>query len=84
MGIWCQVILIILLVVFHSGTPSFQPPESLIKHEYEAEPTTVWGLGILMYSMLCGGESFNGPKEILDGHLNFPDHLSEGEKIEIV
>ncbi|XP_026787903.3 serine/threonine-protein kinase pim-1-like [Pangasianodon hypophthalmus] len=61
----------------YAGTRTFHPPEWIVEKEYEAEPATVWGLGILLYNLLCGEEPFFGAQEIVDGRLNFPDDLSE-------
>ncbi|XP_060754271.1 serine/threonine-protein kinase pim-2-like [Neoarius graeffei] len=61
----------------YSGTIIFSPPEYFTAHQYEAEPATVWGLGVLLYSLLCGEEPFNNYLEIIKGELNLPDELSE-------
>ncbi|KAM9495175.1 serine/threonine-protein kinase pim-2-like [Clarias gariepinus] len=63
-----------------AGTTTFCPPEWIIKGEYEAEPATVWGLGVFLYHLLCGKELFCKAKDIVNGHVDFSDHLSEGKK----
>ncbi|XP_060754270.1 serine/threonine-protein kinase pim-2-like [Neoarius graeffei] len=61
----------------YSGSQDYEPPEWIIEKKYEAEPATVWGLGIFLYTLLHGAEPFNGPQEIVNGHLDFPSNLSE-------
>ncbi|RXN28125.1 serine threonine- kinase pim-2-like protein [Labeo rohita] len=34
------------------------PPEYFVDFEYEAETTTVWSLGIVMYRTVCGRQPF--------------------------
>ncbi|XP_047659332.1 serine/threonine-protein kinase pim-2-like isoform X4 [Tachysurus fulvidraco] len=58
------------------GTPIYFPPEWLTEKKYEAEPATVWGLGVLLYSMLCGRMPFNSPHQTVYGLQCFPDRLS--------
>ncbi|GAA6106720.1 serine/threonine-protein kinase pim-2-like [Tachysurus ichikawai] len=60
----------------YAGTPIYFPPEWLTERKYEAEPATVWGLGVLLYSMLCGHRPFNSPHQTVYGLQSFPDHLS--------
>lgn len=82
---WCWIIdgiLLMIFLLFHSGTSPFKPPEWFVDREYKAEPATVWGLGVLLYSMLCREEPFNGKEEIVDGDLDLPDRLSDGKKIQ--
>ncbi|XP_053343282.1 serine/threonine-protein kinase pim-2-like [Clarias gariepinus] len=61
----------------YAGTTTFCPPEWIVKGEYEAEPATVWGLGVFLYQLLCGEELFSEAKDVVNGHVDFPDHLSE-------
>ncbi|KAF5903589.1 serine/threonine-protein kinase pim-2-like, partial [Clarias magur] len=63
----------------YAGTKTFRPPEWIINREYEAEPATVWGLGVFLYQLLCREELFCEDKDIVDGHVDFPHHLSEAE-----
>ncbi|KAM9454995.1 serine/threonine-protein kinase pim-2-like [Clarias gariepinus] len=60
-----------------NGTKIFRPPELFVEGEYKAKPATVWGLGLLLYNLLCGRDVFCRVKEIVEGHMDFPDHLSE-------
>lgn len=72
------------LSLCHSGTRPLYPPEWITEAEYEAEPATVWALGILLYQLLCKAKPFSGDHEIVYGHLDFPDDLSEGEKMQLL
>ncbi|XP_053471982.1 serine/threonine-protein kinase pim-2-like isoform X2 [Ictalurus furcatus] len=60
-----------------AGTTLFLPPELIVKGEYEAEPVTVWGLGILIYSLLCGQEPIYDHHNIGEGDMYIPSELSE-------
>ncbi|RXN08191.1 serine threonine- kinase pim-2-like protein [Labeo rohita] len=46
------------------------PPEYFVDFEYEAETTTVWSLGIVMYRTVCGQEGVN------EGGFLLPDDTS--------
>ncbi|KAL1276223.1 hypothetical protein QQF64_035846 [Cirrhinus molitorella] len=48
------------------------PPEYFMDSGYEAEPTTVWSLGIMMYRTVCGRQAL--PDE--DGRLSFDSTVS--------
>ncbi|XP_053085640.1 serine/threonine-protein kinase pim-2-like [Pangasianodon hypophthalmus] len=61
----------------YAGTPIFFPPEWIVEQKYEAEPATVWGLGVLLYSLLCGEEPFYERVEIVKGKLHLPKDLSK-------
>ncbi|MCI4393789.1 hypothetical protein PGIGA_G00161630 [Pangasianodon gigas] len=61
----------------YAGTRRYFPPEWIVEKEYNAEPATVWSLGVLLYSLLHGEEPFFGAQEIVDGDLYFTDDLSE-------
>ncbi|XP_060754269.1 serine/threonine-protein kinase pim-2-like [Neoarius graeffei] len=61
----------------YAGCLDYEPPESIVEGKYEAEPATVWGLGIFLYTLLCGAEPFDAAQEIVNGHLDFPSNLSE-------
>ncbi|KAI5102170.1 serine/threonine-protein kinase pim-1-like, partial [Silurus meridionalis] len=64
----------------HAGTDIYIPPECYVDKEYEAEPFTVWGLGVLSYILLCRMQPFDGEKEIVEGHLFIPDELSKASQ----
>ncbi|KAK3511143.1 hypothetical protein QTP70_032086, partial [Hemibagrus guttatus] len=59
------------------GTPYFVPPEVLSGYYYQAEAATTWGLGVLLYSLLCGTVPYIDKTEVLEGDLYLPDDLSE-------
>ena len=39
---------------FATGTPQYYSPEMFRREPYKPEPTTVWQLGLVLYSMLTG------------------------------
>jgi serine/threonine protein kinase len=56
---------------FHifSGTRHYAPPEWIRLGEYRAEPSTVWQLGTLLYSMVNDEVPFDDDTEILECQL---------------
>ncbi|KAI2665913.1 Serine/threonine-protein kinase pim-2 [Labeo rohita] len=52
------------------------PPEYFVDFEYEAEPATVWSLGIMMYRTVCGRQPFTDQH---DG-LSFDSRMSTAER----
>ncbi|KAI2665879.1 Transposon Ty3-G Gag-Pol polyprotein [Labeo rohita] len=52
------------------------PPEYFVDFEYEAETTTVWSLGIVMYRTVCGRQPFTDQH---DG-LSFDSRVSTGKQ----
>jgi serine/threonine protein kinase len=36
------------------GTPSYMPPEIVMRREYYGPPVDCWSLGVLLYATLCG------------------------------
>ncbi|XP_043107097.1 serine/threonine-protein kinase pim-1-like [Puntigrus tetrazona] len=38
----------------YHGTPEYSPPEYHRRGEYQGWPATVWSLGIVMFTLLCG------------------------------
>ena len=36
------------------GTPSYTPPEMLLRHDYNPELMDVWALGVTVYAMMSG------------------------------
>ncbi|XP_030578788.1 serine/threonine-protein kinase pim-2-like [Archocentrus centrarchus] len=57
------------------GTKMFSPPEVLIHKKYEAAPTTVWQLDVLLYEMLHAKQAFTTSKFLL-GSISFSSELS--------
>jgi serine/threonine protein kinase len=45
------------------GTPSYTPPEVLLRTEYNAELMDVWSLGVTLYTMLAAEMPFEGDQE---------------------
>jgi serine/threonine protein kinase len=46
------------------GTLEVAPPEWFTECSYQAEPYTVWQLGVMLFSMLCGDAPFNVNEEV--------------------
>ncbi|XP_060776783.1 serine/threonine-protein kinase pim-1-like [Neoarius graeffei] len=61
----------------YAGTPQFWPPEWIQQDAYYADSATVWGLGILLFSLVCGEMPFQNEEEIVDGSLHFKPSLSQ-------
>ncbi|XP_042372983.1 serine/threonine-protein kinase pim-3-like, partial [Plectropomus leopardus] len=59
-----------------SGTSAFVPPEFKAHGEYEAEPTTVWQLGALLYEIMDGHKQFSTSK-FLRNKIKFSHTLSK-------
>lgn len=61
------------------GTPSYCAPEIIERERYGA-PVDVWGLGVLLYYMLCGSMPFTGedPSAILERVREAELDFSEG------
>ena len=47
-----------------AGTLELAPPEWFTEHAYQAEPYTVWQLGCLLFSMLCGDAPYKMYEEV--------------------
>uniref|UniRef100_A0A3B1K663 Serine/threonine-protein kinase n=2 Tax=Astyanax mexicanus TaxID=7994 RepID=A0A3B1K663_ASTMX len=58
------------------GTEEFCPPEFFLSRSYHAAPSTVWSLGVFLYTMVHGYHPFTTRHEIIAGDLRFGDHLS--------
>ncbi|XP_067302960.1 serine/threonine-protein kinase pim-1-like [Pseudorasbora parva] len=54
-----------------------RPPEYYIALKYEAGPTTVWSLGIMMCRMLCRRQPFDNLEEMMHGMLTFNSRISK-------
>lgn len=64
------------------GTPSYMAPEIVRRTEYEGKPVDMWGLGVLLYALLCGCFPFRAKsypdlyRRIARGTFSIPDELS--------
>ncbi|XP_053472428.1 serine/threonine-protein kinase par-1-like isoform X2 [Ictalurus furcatus] len=54
----------------YAGTRAFCPPEWLMLGMYEGIPATIWGLGILMYNLVCGNYPFRSDRDFEGGRLD--------------
>ena len=46
------------------GTRDYAPPEWFLTHEVALEPLTIWTLGTLLYSLLCGQPPYEKKEDI--------------------
>ena len=52
------------LLNFFCGTPSYMPPEIVMKKDDLGEFADIWSIGILLYTILCGAFPFRGQNKI--------------------
>jgi serine/threonine protein kinase len=45
---------------FFCGTPSYMPPEIVLKKDYFGCQADIWSIGILLFTLLCGSFPFRG------------------------
>ncbi|XP_058272819.1 protein FAM200A-like [Hemibagrus wyckioides] len=55
----------------------FSPPEWVCDEEYLGFPATMWGLGVLLFHLICGHLPFNNEDEIVYRKMDFAPGLSE-------
>lgn len=48
------------LLSFFCGTPSYMPPEIVLKKDYLGSQADIWSIGILLFTLLCGSFPFRG------------------------
>ncbi|MCJ8739070.1 hypothetical protein PDJAM_G00043020 [Pangasius djambal] len=60
----------------YAGTLAFCPPEWVMFKRYEGIPATIWGLGILLYNLVCGDYPFKSDNDLEVGHLKLCPGLS--------
>ncbi|KAL7864019.1 hypothetical protein AOLI_G00154390 [Acnodon oligacanthus] len=61
----------------YEGTIEYCPPDFFLKDTYQADPATVWSLGVLLFAMVCGRLPFANEVDIVVRALHFKDDLSE-------
>ncbi|KAF5889434.1 histone-lysine N-methyltransferase PRDM9-like, partial [Clarias magur] len=59
------------------GNPAFSPPEWVQYRKYFGFPAIIWGLGVLLFEMVCGELPFCNEEQIVKGHLPFIPGLSD-------
>ncbi|XP_066506166.1 serine/threonine-protein kinase pim-2-like [Hoplias malabaricus] len=60
------------------GTKDYSPPEWFDDRSYNAEPFTVWQIGVTLFVLLNGRFPFNNPTDIVSQELYIPWYLSLG------
>jgi proto-oncogene serine/threonine-protein kinase Pim-1 len=61
------------------GTKEFAPPEFFKHRRYNGEMLTVWSLGVLLFSMLCGNVPWQHERDILNANESdiwFPSNVN--------
>ncbi|XP_037390201.1 serine/threonine-protein kinase pim-3-like [Pygocentrus nattereri] len=61
----------------YAGTFRYCPPEFLVYGSYDADPATVWSLGVLLFRMVYGHLPFASKFETIVGIFVFKDGLSK-------
>nr|XP_002126872.1 probable myosin light chain kinase DDB_G0279831 [Ciona intestinalis] len=60
-----------------AGTPEYYAPEWFLQKQYYGEGLTVWSVGVLLYSLLCGSLPFRSAKDITEKEITkFPNDIS--------
>jgi proto-oncogene serine/threonine-protein kinase Pim-2 len=61
-----------------AGTLEVAPPEWFAERAYQAEPYTVWQLGCLLFSMLCGDVPYKMDEELRFDKVPWTRNVSDG------
>ena len=67
------------------GTKEFAPPEFFRYRRYNGEMLTVWSLGVLLFSMLCGNVPWQHERDILNANESdiwFPSNVNVSKSCE--
>ncbi|KAL7889464.1 hypothetical protein AOLI_G00017220 [Acnodon oligacanthus] len=59
------------------GTPDYTPPECFLGGSYQAEPCTVWQIGVVLFFMLIGHLPFYTSEEIISEEPDIQGQLSQ-------
>ncbi|KAL7889493.1 hypothetical protein AOLI_G00017510 [Acnodon oligacanthus] len=59
------------------GTPEYTPPECFLGGSYQAEPCTVWQIGVVLFFMLIGHLPFYTSEEIISEEPDIQGQLSQ-------
>ena len=60
-----------------AGTLEVAPPEWFTERAYQAEPYTVWQLGVMLFSMLCGDAPFDTNEEVEYANIPWTRDVSD-------
>lgn len=72
---------------FFCGTPSYMPPEMVLKKDYFGSAVDIWSIGIVLYVLLCGTFPFKGKNDkelfakITKGVFTIPEGISLNAKL---
>jgi serine/threonine protein kinase len=73
--VWPKVIILsgvhCIAIFLNLGTELYAPPEWILHKHYFGIPATVWSLGILLYTCVCGNIPFKNVKQICKADLKF-------------
>ncbi|XP_046907285.1 serine/threonine-protein kinase pim-1-like [Hypomesus transpacificus] len=60
----------------YAGTLEYTPPEWFLQRQYLAGPTTVWSVGITLFTLVCGLLPFTTIRETIKGRVHFSRSVS--------
>uniref|UniRef100_H2ZC99 Serine/threonine-protein kinase pim-1 n=1 Tax=Ciona savignyi TaxID=51511 RepID=H2ZC99_CIOSA len=64
-----------------AGTPEYYAPEWFIHKQYYGEALTVWSIGVLFYSLICGSLPFRSAKDITEKEITkFSNDISRNAR----